>query len=191
MLKSTLLASALVLTGAVAAQAVDYRTALESYLDGNIMPWAGDERIVVSILAQNDMTSALDAAGIDALDQAWRGEIGGADTPTITPVLANPTSDFLREIVNGSGGTITGIFLMDAVGLNVATSGVTSDYWQGDEDKHQKTYGMGPGAVHYGDIEFDESSQSYQAQISVAVTDPATGKVIGAMTVGVNADSLM
>ena len=80
---------------------------------------------------------------------------------------------------------------MDAVGLNVAASAVTSDYWQGDEDKFLKTYPMGPGAVHFSDVEFDESTQTYQAQISIALTDPATGSVVGAMTVGVVADALM
>ena len=80
---------------------------------------------------------------------------------------------------------------MDAQGLNVAASSVTSDYWQGDEAKHQETYGKGAGAVHFSAIEFDESSQMYQAQISISLSDPDSGAVIGAMTIGVDADSLM
>ena len=80
---------------------------------------------------------------------------------------------------------------MDAQGLNVAASGLTSDYWQGDEAKFTETYGKGAGAVHFGEVEFDESSQTYQAQISVTVTDPATGQPIGAITVGVDAAHLM
>lgn len=50
---------------------------------------------------------------------------------------------------------------------------------------------MGADAVHFSEIEFDESSQSYQAQISMTISDPATGAPIGAMTVGINADALM
>jgi hypothetical protein len=42
---------------------------------------------------------------------------------------------------------ITEMFVMDAKGLNVGQSDVTSDYWQGDEAKWQKTYGAGPGVV--------------------------------------------
>lgn len=49
---------------------------------------------------------------------------------------------------------------------------------------------MGAGTLHFSEIEFDESSQTYQAQISVTLTD-GTGAVIGAMTEGVNADALM
>jgi hypothetical protein len=84
----------------------------------------------------------------------------------------------------------TEIFVMDGRGLNVGQSDVTPDYWQGDEAKWQKTYLEGPGAIHIGDIEMDESTQQFQAQVSVSVVDPASGTVIGAVTVGVNVDAL-
>ncbi len=50
---------------------------------------------------------------------------------------------------------------------------------------------VGADAVAFGEVELDESTQTYQSQISVAIVDPATGTVIGTMTVGVNADALM
>jgi hypothetical protein len=80
--------------------------------------------------------------------------------------------------------------MMDARGLNVAASSVTSDYWQGDEEKFTATYPLGPDAVHISEVEFDESTQTFQAQVSLPVTDPATGAVIGAITIGVAADRL-
>ena len=36
---------------------------------------------------------------IEELDQAWRAEVGGSDTPTITPVLENAAAEFLRAKV--------------------------------------------------------------------------------------------
>ena len=75
---------------------------------------------------------------------------------------------------------------MDGKGLNVGQSDVTSDYWQGDEDKWQKTFLAGAGAVHVSEVEFDESSQTYQSQFSMPIVDPATSTVIGAVTVGVD-----
>ena len=80
---------------------------------------------------------------------------------------------------------------MDAQGLNVAASDMTSDYWQGDEAKHSETYGAGPDGFHISEIEFDDSTQRYQAQVSFTLIDPATGSAIGAVTVGVDAESLM
>jgi hypothetical protein len=105
-------------------------------------------------------------------------------------VLDHAASAVLRDWVAASDGAITEVFVMDAMGLNVAASAVTSDYWQGDEEKHSETYAKGPDAVHISEIEFDESTQSYQAQVSVPIVDPASGQVVGAMTVGLNADRL-
>lgn len=190
-MKYTLMAALFAVAAAPAAHAVDYRSAMETYMQDKVIPWASDAVILDAVKAKNAKTSGYDAAKIDALDLAWRAEIGGADTPTITPVLNSDAAQFLRDQMAASGGTMTEVFVMDAQGLNVAASDITSDYWQGDEAKHQMTYGVGPGAVHYGEIEFDESTQQYQAQISISLTDPDTGEVIGAMTIGVNADSLM
>jgi hypothetical protein len=68
---------------------------------------------------------------------------------------------------------------------------MTSDMWQGDEAKFTETYSVGAGAVHFSDVELDESTQRYQAQISLTIVDPASGEPIGAMTVGVDAEALL
>jgi hypothetical protein len=91
---------------------------------------------------------------------------------------------------DAGGGLFTEIFVTDSVGLNVAASDVTSDYWQGDEAKFTESFGAGPGAVHLGEIEFDESTQMYQSQVSVPVLDPESGAPIGAATFGVNVELL-
>jgi hypothetical protein len=80
---------------------------------------------------------------------------------------------------------------MDNKGLNVGQSDVTSDYWQGDEAKWQKTYSVGPAAVFVDKIEQDESTQKFQTQVSISVVDPAGGAVIGAVTVGLDVEMLM
>ena len=97
----------------------------------------------------------------------------------------------LRDRIAEYNGQITEIFVMDSVGLNVAASDITSDFWQGDEAKFTETYGRGPGSIHISDIELDESTQRYQGQISVTIVDPSNGLAVGAMTIGVDADSLM
>lgn len=186
----TKIALALTLCGSQ-IHASEYDAAMQSFLDGNIRNWAAAPEIISAIQSQNTMTSGFDEAHIVDLDTVWRAEVGGADTPTINPVLNNAAADFLRTQVALMDGMITEVFIMDSVGLNVAASGVTSDYWQGDEDKFIKTYAAGAEAVHFSDVDFDESSQSYQAQISLTIVDPSSGTPIGAMTVGVLADGLM
>lgn len=182
---------ALLVVTASGAHAGDFDTQMSAYLDGAVRSWASDAIILEAVSAQNSSTGGYDQARIDELDTAWRAQVGSANTTLIEPVITGPVADFLREHMAASGGQITEIILMDAKGLNVAASDVTSDYWQGDEEKHSMTYGMGADAVHFGEIEFDESSQRYQAQISFTITDPATGAPIGAMTVGVDGEAFM
>lgn len=172
------------------ALADDYAAALQTYLDSAIRAWSADPALVQAIIAANTARAGMDQAAIDAADTAWRAEVGQAETPTITPVLSNPAADFLRQQVEASGGKVTEAFITDALGLNVAVSTPTSDMWQGDEDKFTQVFPMGAAGQHISDVELDESTQTYQGQISVAIVDPATQAVIGTLTVGVNADAL-
>ncbi|WP_238364721.1 hypothetical protein [Mesobacterium pallidum] len=183
--------AAALMLGATTLQANEFEPAMRSYLETEVLTWAMDPVIVARIKEQNTAHASLDQAAIDAMDAQWRKEVGAAATPTIDPVVNNAASDFLRDHVDGSVGIISEIFVMDAHGMNAAASGITSDYWQGDEDKFQQTFGVGPDAVHFGEVEFDESSQRFQAQLSITIRDPETGDAIGAMTVGLNAEALM
>lgn len=176
---------------ATSVSANEYAPAMSSYLENEIRSWASSSILVDAINAQNERTEGYDQGMIDQLDLAWRAEIGTSSTPTITPVLNNAAAEFLRGQVTASGGRVTEIFIMDAHGLNVAASAMTSDMWQGDEAKHAQTYSVGPDAVHFGDVELDESTQSYQGQISLTITDPKSGLAIGAMTIGIDAESLI
>lgn len=169
----------------------EFAPAMSAYLETDIRAWAHSPILVDAINAQNQRTSGYDQGMIDRLDQAWRSEIGTSSTPNISQVIKNSAADFLRSQVQSSGGRVTEVFIMDAQGLNVAASGITSDMWQGDEAKYSKTYSVGPDAVHLGDIELDESTQSYQGQISLTITDPETGLAIGAMTIGLAAEALI
>lgn len=173
------------------AAANDFVPAMEAFLNSEIRDWSQSSEIVTAIASQNAANGALDQASIDNMDATWRAEIGAATTPTIDAVLQNAAADFLRSQVEASGGRITEVFIMDQNGLNVAASGVTSDMWQGDEEKFTETYSLGAEAIHYSDVELDESTQRYQAQISMTIIDPATGEPIGAITIGVDAESLL
>lgn len=188
-MKTTVLAG-LVCLAATAAAANDYAPAMQAYVDGQIAAWMNDPTLVAAIKAQNEKHAGLDAAKIDEMDKTWRAEVGTAATPTITPVLQSPAADFLRAKVAEAGGAITEVFIMDNLGLNVAASDVTSDYWQGDEAKFTETFPKGAGAVFIDEVEFDDSTQTFQGQVSVTIVDE-TGAPVGAMTVGLNAEALL
>jgi hypothetical protein len=159
------------------------------YVNANVKAWLADPAVVSAVKAQNEANAALDQAAIEALDQKWRSEVEADSHPMIDAVLGNTLSTFLKSKQGGSGGTITEIFVTDAKGLNVGQSDVTSDYWQGDEDKFTKSFGAGPQALFVDAAEKDESTQMLQSQASMTIVDE-TGKPIGAVTIGVNLDQL-
>ncbi|QDZ03184.1 hypothetical protein FQ775_03305 [Nitratireductor mangrovi] len=172
------------------AMAQDHVGPVTDYVKANIEPWLVDPVVVSAIKEQNAANAGLGQADIDKLDQQWRAETEASDRPLIDKVLANALSQFLSAKQDEAGGMITEAFVMDNKGLNVGQSAVTSDYWQGDEAKWQKSYGAGAGAIFVDEVEKDESTQTLQSQASIAITDPASGEVIGAITVGINVDGL-
>ncbi|ANT59303.1 hypothetical protein AYJ57_02355 [Salipiger sp. CCB-MM3] len=169
----------LLCSGAARAQQVD-AAALQQAIAAQVTPLLTEPQILAALAEQNAATSGYDAAQIDALDARWRAEIGAAETPTISPVLENPVSQMLMAYAYSSHGLITEVFVMDGQGLNVAMSHITSDFWQGDEAKFLETVPRGAGALHVGDVEFDESSQHYLVQVSMTISDPDSGAPLGA-----------
>lgn len=181
--------SAILVAASAAAHAAEPADGMIDFVNGQVAGIFSDPAVQDAVRAGNAAHAMLSEADILALDTKWRAEVGQATKQTIDPVLGSPASEMLRAKVAQSGGKITEIILMDNRGLNVAISDVTSDYWQGDEAKFLETFPKGATAVHVSDIEFDESSQSYQAQVSIVVVDSATGAPIGAATVGLNAET--
>ena len=175
---------------AAPALAADYQSSATQYVKDHVEGWVEAPEILAAIQAQNDANAVLSQAQIDSLDAAWRAEIDAPNKPTITPILSNPTSDLLRSKIDESNGVIVEAFLMDNRGLTVATAGLTSDYWQGDEAKFTETFGKGAGAMQIGEVEFDESSQTYSVQVSFTIVEADTATPIGAMTVALNAEAL-
>lgn len=167
------------------AQEGEFAAPLTELANGKLREIAQDETIVAAVAAQNAVSAAYDQAKVEQLDSQWRAEVGGASKPLIDATLATEASKWLAKVQEESGGLLTEIFVMDAKGLNVAQSTVTSDYWQGDEDKFTASFGAGAAAVYLGEIEQDESTQTFQSQVSITITD-AAGAPIGAITAGVD-----
>ncbi len=168
----------------------DYAESIRRDIVPQVREWLANPAVVAAIAAQNQENASLSQAQVDALDKQWRAETNAAKHPLIDRVLGNDLSGYLGQVKSDGQGIYTEIFVMDAKGLNVGQSDLTSDYWQGDEAKWQKTYLAGASSMLIDKVEFDESTQTFQSQLSLPVVDPASGAVIGAVTVGVNVDLL-
>ena len=176
---------------ATAAWASDAHVApVTEFAKATVKQWASDSTVIAAVKAQNAKHAGLSQADIDNMDKDWRAQTNASSRPMIDAVMSSPLSAYLRQQQEATQGTVTEIFVMDNRGLNVGQSEVTSDYWQGDEAKFQKSYEIGADAIFVDEVEMDESTQVFQSQVSMSIVDPASGEVIGAITVGVNVDAL-
>ncbi len=189
---TTMIAAAMVVgltfaaTGAQAAN--EFEPQIKAAYAKHVAGWLSDPAVISAIKAQNVKHASMSAGEIDKADKMWRAEkkAGGGDM--MKGVLSNALSKFLQGKKAASGGLITEMFVMDNKGMNVGQSDATSDYMQGDEGKWQKSYGAGDGAMFVDEVEFDDSTKSYQAQVSGTISEG--GKAIGAITVGMNVENL-
>ncbi len=185
-----LAAVALASSVALAAQPSRHAPVPDSLIS-EIKAWANDPVVIQAIKEQNAKHASLSQDEIDRLDKQWRAETKTfTRRPLIDSVLERPLSAYLKTVKAQAGGLYNEIFVMDNKGLNVGQSDVTSDYWQGDEAKWQKTFLAGSDAVFVDEVDFDESTQTYQSQVNISIADPSSNTVIGAVTVGVNVDEI-
>ncbi len=68
---------------------------------------------------------------------------------------------------------MTEVFVMDARGLNVAASDVTSDYWQGDEEKFSETFPKGPETAISARWSWMSRARPIRARSRFPIVDPA------------------
>ena len=103
-------------------------------------------------------------------------------------MLSSPLSGYLTRIQANSLGLYSEIFVIDAKGLNAGQSAITSDYWQGDEAKWQKTFKVGHDAVFIDDPEFNKETGTWRAQLNMTLAKD--GNAIGSLTVEINLTEL-
>lgn len=173
-----------------ASIANEYESQLRNLFEQRLQPWLQSPVLIEAIKKQNADHAGLTASEIDTMDKDWRRQAESGSGPLIDHLMKSGASAFLAGKKSEAGDLVTEVFVMDNKGLNVAISDVTSDYMQGDEAKWQKTYGRGAGQIFIDEVEFDDSSETYQSQLSASVVDPTSGKVIGAITFGINVEEL-
>jgi len=154
-----------------------------------IRNWVLSPVVGLTLAERNQKHASLTQEEIDKLDEKWRSEREQADQPLITAVLSSPLSNYLTRIQANSLGLYSEIFVIDSKGLNAGQSAITSDYWQGDEAKWQKTFLAGPKAVFVDEPEFNEDTGTWRVQVNLSIED-GSGNAAGSVTVEINLTEL-
>src|SRR2546425_6673562 len=135
---------------------------------------AGDPDLLKAIVAKNHVVES--PADIRRIDEAW---IRNRQYPLRKTLTSGPCADRLRKLV-ADDKLVVEAFLMDERGGLVCATVETSDYWQGDEAKWQKTYRDGT-QVFIDEPAMDASTGAFAVQLSRLVSD-AHGSKVGALT---------
>lgn len=162
---------------------------IDSNLDKKISDILNNEIVVRSIQIQNKNHENLNQDDINDLDTEWRRQTKIENQPLISSLLNRPLSAYLTRIQAHAGGIFTEIFIMDNKGLNVGQSAMSSDFWQGDEDKWQKTYLKSSNQKFIDAPEFNKERGVWVVQYNIAITDNS-GKNVGAATFELNLSEL-
>lgn len=149
-----------------------------------LLPLLTDPVLVREVKAQNARKVPL--AEIQAIDKRWIE--AEEELPIQREKLSNACADAIRALAKGLP-PLREVFVMDDQGANVGQNNLTSDYWQGDEDKWQKSFASGAGGIDVGKAKFDKSANTTLQQVSLPLVD-ADGSVVGAITFGVAIDAL-
>lgn len=177
------LAALLLLSPPALSQPVPPAARAEALLRAEAAALVADPVVLDALRRANREREGLTPGAIRALDERWRGEAKGGPAPFVRLHLDSPASDRLRDRREAGAGRVANLFVYDRLGLNVAQTWVTHDYWQGDEDQYRLTVPKGPGALQMGPEEQDDVVNRPVIAGSMTLTDPADGAVLGAVTV--------
>lgn len=129
--------------------------------------------ITDAIIASNTAHNTITQSEIMALDQEWIDF--GANLQWVEEMLNSDASSQLQEFKDVNRGVVE-FFVTDKIGLNVAMSNMTSDYYQADEVWWQNI--IANGNLWHGQIEYDESAKSEAVSIYTQIFDE-NGEIIG------------
>lgn len=132
-----------------------------------------------AIASNREFTDIADLEGyIGAIDSDWKAK---KETPVIRRILANAVSRKLSQHLNFfeeeyGYRVLAETYVTNAHGVVIGSTGRTSDYLQADEEWYQRA--VQEEEFWVGDLEYDESSDSFAIDVVVNLYD-GDGKFVG------------
>lgn len=163
--------------------------------------------VLTRVQVANAQHGAWSPSVIQQLDGEWQRVIA-AQQPLpawMSEVLHNSLSQRLNSWLDAQDDRYTEVFITDAQGLLVASAQITSDYWQGDEEKFTQTFALAEkpqnsqriiswidtAGGRVGVIRFDDSSHRFLTHISYPLWQPGMTRPVGVLTLGLNIEQVL
>ena len=160
-----------------------------------VAPWferiTTNKEIVVAVVQQNEVNKAKSPNQLTKIDEQWQlaFNVGNFNFPKA--IVNQALVQVLKQISVDSKELLSEIIVMDERGYNVAMLDMTSDYWQGDENKFTQVYAKTAQTLYFDQIKYDASSRRFQVQVSAPLLDPKNKTAIGAITLGLDVDKAL
>jgi hypothetical protein len=166
-----------------------YVSVVREYVETVVKPMVNTPIVRKAIEDQNAKFGNISDANIQVLDNTYRAEVQSGGWEMVRRLLNKPVSRYLKTKQDDSQGVIIEFFVTDRHGLNVGQGTMTTDFWQGDEDKFLKTLARQSDEIFIDRAERDEQTQLLETQASFVIKDE-NGKAIGIATVTIAIDAL-
>jgi GAF domain-containing protein/HAMP domain-containing protein len=121
-------------------------------------------------------------AEIGKLDEEWIQAVSAGNRYSAA-MFECMNNDIARQLLEFKRNYMdqAEVFVTDRYGALFATTDVTSDYYQADEEWWQKAYNDGKGNAYISPPVFDESAGVLSVQVAVPIRDYETPEILGVL----------
>jgi hypothetical protein len=154
--------------------------------------WEKTDNWTVEMRSYGAAQSSYSNAEIKKLDDLWINAFQSGDYRIKDQLTHQDLSRSLQNIKESSDGMVTEIILTDARGLNLAVTDMTSDFYQGDEEKFIKAKALHSGQYFVDNIAYDASTHMFQVNVSYPLFDSSNNnQFLGVMIIGINVEKTL
>jgi hypothetical protein len=111
---------------------------VRDYVERRVRQMVETPLVLNAIAEQNVEFGNVSEMDMRVLDETYRSEVIQHHLQMVKLLLDKSVSHYLKAMQDASQGAIVEFFVTDSHGLNVGQSAITTDYWQGDEEKYLK-----------------------------------------------------
>ena len=164
---------------------------IKELLSRKIERWKRLPKLEQALKKYNLKNRRMSQQEIAERDKKWKQSFLKGDFSYSIKLVDQEISAELREVKKQSQDVITEIIVTDVHGVNFAISDMTSDYWQGDEEKFTEVFGKSANTIHFGPINYDESTKRFQLHLSVPLYLEENFDPQGVMVFGVDVEKVL
>jgi len=144
--------------------------------------------IRAAIEAGPDISSLSEILNLDA---QWRAMAPGHYSEMARIIASQEASIAMNRWQKNQESLVTEVMLTNSIGTLVAMSGLSSDFWQGDEAKFERHIRKDPSNLYISRVYYDESTSRFQVIVSKPVIAAGHWLPLGVLVIGLDVEKAL